>query len=43
MKITNKLNLIIKMTTRKERTAALKEDVKNVLEELWGAEKEDLF
>ena len=31
------------MTTRAERKAALKKDVKNVLEDLWDAEEEEPF
>ena len=34
---------MIKMTTRASKKAALKEDIKHVLEELWDAEEEELF
>ena len=34
---------MIKITTRVSRKVSLKEDIKNVLEELWDAEEEELF
>ena len=31
------------MTTRTSRKESLKEDIKNVLEELWDSEEEEIF